>query len=141
MNEEQRKQIEEAATRCVDCKMANFCLLRHQSNEDRQKYCMQHELDELKEALREASEWISVDYKLPPNNKEVLMKDHEGKIGIGESIYSEFGDSLWRFAPFYQWPRFYRNNLEHGSKNQDKIVAWHHIDSPKSIELLKRHDK
>ena len=90
MNEEQRKQIEEAANEyasqfasdgeqwiaedgfikgvefartvknepqltkqiyCIDCKMSNFCLLRHQSNEDKQKHCIQHEHDELKAEL------------------------------------------------------------------------------------------
>ena len=79
MNEEQRKQIEEAATSCVDCKMANFCLLRHHSDEDRQEYCIQAIMQEENDALE--SEICELEFRKKRIEDEIyyIVKD-KGKV-------------------------------------------------------------
>ena len=97
--------------------------------------------DELIEAIRESTQWISICEKLPPHKQMVLMMDYEGRQGVGDVEYGEFGDSYWRFSRYFQFVKGYRNNIEHESETQDKVVKWRPIDSPKATELLKQYEK
>jgi len=88
---------------------------------------------ELIEALREATEWVGIDERLPEREKfekhaELIVKDRYGNCFKG----------------------YYRENYRvFGTENPDKSIAigeigfvthWRPINSPKAAELIKKYE-
>jgi hypothetical protein len=87
----------------------------------------QPEINELVEALREATQWIDVGHNLTCVNVDILIRRRDEYIDK-TGYYGYTGKSEPEFA-FYTYDGGETVNVTH----------WRPIDSPKATELLKRY--
>lgn len=89
----------------------------------------QAEIDELKEALREATEWVSVEDRLPESRTPVLTK-------LGEDTFDEYNVEygVCAFVNVDVW-------INQFGVVDELPTHWRPITSPKAEQILKKYEK